>query len=127
MIQKIVTGFGLLVAIFAIRLITLGLYPLYDPSESRYAEMGRKMLETGNWVTPLIDYGVPFWGKPPLSVWLTASSLWLGGINDFSARLPSLLLSLGMTWIIFHLASVQSGRSTALNAGIILTSCVLFS
>ena len=66
-IQRVFTGFGLLTVILAIRVFTLGLYPLYDPSESRYAEMGRKMLETGNWVTPLIDYGIPFWGKPPLS------------------------------------------------------------
>jgi putative flippase GtrA len=126
MIQKIFTGFGLLTTLLAIRVLTLGLYPLYDPSESRYAEMGRKMLETGNWVTPLIDYGVPFWGKPPLTVWMTASSLWLGGINDFSARLPSVLLSLGIAWIIFHLASVQRGRDNAWNAVIILASSVLF-
>ena len=125
-IQKVFSGVGLLAVILAMRVFTLGLYPLYDPSESRYAEMGRKMLETGNWVTPLIDYGVPFWGKPPLSVWMTASSLWLGGVNDFSARLPSVLLSLGMAWIIFYLASVQRGRDTAWNAAIILGSSVLF-
>ncbi|MDD5412514.1 MAG: phospholipid carrier-dependent glycosyltransferase [Methylobacter sp.] len=126
MIQKIFSGFGLLAIILAIRVPTLGLYPLYDPSESRYAEMGRKMLETGNWVTPLIDYGVPFWGKPPLTVWMTASSLWMGGVNDFSARLPSLLLSLGVAWIIFHLARVQRGQANAWNAVIILASSVLF-
>jgi 4-amino-4-deoxy-L-arabinose transferase-like glycosyltransferase len=124
--RKIFTGFGLLTIMLAIRVLTLGLYPLYDPSESRYAEMGRKMLETGNWVTPLIDYGVPFWGKPPLTVWMTASSLWLGGINDFSARLPSVLLSLGTAWIIFHLASVQRSRDNAWSAVIILASSVLF-
>ncbi|MDD1614637.1 MAG: GtrA family protein, partial [Methylococcaceae bacterium] len=69
--RKIFTGFSLLTTLLAIRVITLGLYPLYDPSESRYAEMSRKMLETGNWVTPLINYGVPFWGKPPLTIWMT--------------------------------------------------------
>ncbi len=124
--RKIFTGFSLLTTLLAIRVITLGLYPLYDPSESRYAEMSRKMLETGNWVTPLIDYGVPFWGKPPLTIWMTASSLWLGGINDFSARLPSILLSLGIAWIIFHLVKVQRGKDSALSAVIILASSVLF-
>ncbi len=126
MIQRIFTGFGLLATLLTIRVLTLGLYPLYDPSESRYAEMSRKMLETGNWVTPLIDYGVPFWGKPPLTIWMTASSLWLGGINDFSARVPSLLLSLGTAWVIFYLASVQRGRDNAWNAIVILFSTVLF-
>ena len=52
-LQKIATGFSLLTMLLAIRVLTLGFYPLYDPSESRYAEMGRKMLETKNWVTPL--------------------------------------------------------------------------
>ena len=125
-LQKIATGFSLLTMLLAIRVLTLGFYPLYDPSESRYAEMGRKMLETKNWVTPLIDYGVPFWGKPPLTVWMTASSLWLGGDNEFFARLPSFVLSLGIVWIIFHLASVQRGLDKAWSAAIILSSTVLF-
>ncbi len=123
---KIFGGLGLIVIILAIRFITLGIYPLYDPSESRYAEMGRKMLETGNWVTPMIDYGVPFWGKPPLTIWLTSASLWLGGINDFSVRLPSALLSLGVSWIVFHLAKLQAEKDYAWNTVIILTSSVLF-
>ncbi|HEY8034189.1 MAG TPA: phospholipid carrier-dependent glycosyltransferase [Methylobacter sp.] len=125
-IQTAFTGFGLLTIILATRVLTLGLYPLYDPSESRYAEMGRKMLETGNWITPMFDYGVPFWGKPPLTVWMTASSLWLGGINDFSARLPSFLLSLGIVWIIFHLVCVQRSRDNAWNAVLMLASSVLY-
>jgi len=126
MLKKLLSGVGLFATLLLVRAISLGLYPLYDPSESRYAEMGRKMLETGNWVTPLIDYGVPFWGKPPMTVWLTASSLWLGGINDFSARLPSFLLSLGVIWIIYHLAKVQRGKEYARTATIILASTVSF-
>ena len=56
------------------RLATLGAYPLLDPTESRYAEIARKMLETGAWLMPQVDYGVPFWGKPPLSTWLSAAA-----------------------------------------------------
>ena len=59
------SSLGLILTILLIRTVTLGLYPLYDPSEARYAEMARKMLETQNWVTPMIDYGVPFWGSRP--------------------------------------------------------------
>ncbi len=65
--------------------------PLNDVSEARYAEIARKMLETGNWVTPQHDYGVPFWAKPPLSTWLSAFSMKLFGVNEFAARLPGLL------------------------------------
>ena len=58
---------AIIVAVALLRLMSLGMYPLLDPTEGRYAEMGRKMLELGNWVTPFIDYNVPFWAKPPLS------------------------------------------------------------
>jgi len=49
-----------LIAILALRLASLGLYPLMDTSEARYAEMARKMLVLGNWVTPLFELDVPF-------------------------------------------------------------------
>lgn len=113
-------------SIILIRLITLGLYPLYDPSESRYAEMARKMLETHNWTTPMIDYGVPFWGKPPLTIWLSAVSLNLAGVNDFAARLPSFLLGAGIVGIVFQLVKRQSGYDKAVSSVLILFSCLLF-
>jgi putative flippase GtrA len=117
---------SLLLTALLIRLATLGLYPLYDPSESRYAEMARKMVETDNWVTPMIDYGVPFWGKPPLTIWLTAFSMSLGGVNEWAARLPSLLLNCGAALIVYYLLNVQRTREQSLNAVFILASCVLF-
>lgn len=70
-----------------IRVLTLGLYAVADRTEARYAEIGRKMAETGDWITPQIDYGVPFWGKPPLSTWLTAASFKVFSVNEFAARL----------------------------------------
>lgn len=126
MIQKWCTPAKLLLAILAIRIITLGIYPLYDPSESRYAEMGRKMLETGNWITPMIDYGIPFWGKPPLTLWLTAMSLGFGWINAFFARLPSLLLGIGMVGIVFQLAKTQRNQASAYFSVLILASTTAF-
>ena len=67
-----------------------------DSTESRYAEIARKMLETGDWLMPQFDYGVPFWGKPPLSTWLSAASMAVFGVNEFAARLPSLALLVGL-------------------------------
>ena len=68
--------------------------PLLDKTESRYAEIARIMQETKQWVVLQIDYGVPFWAKPPLSTWLSAGSFELFGINEFAARFPSFLLSI---------------------------------
>jgi len=85
---------ALLATVIALRLATLGLYPLTDTTEARYAEMARKMIETGNWLTPMFDVGVPFWGKPPLSFWLSALPMGLGGVHEFTARLGPLMAGL---------------------------------
>ena len=67
-----------------------------DQTEARYAEIARLMYETGNWVVLQIDYGEPFWAKPPLSTWAAASSLSLFGVSEFSIRLPYFLVCAGI-------------------------------
>ena len=49
------------------------------------AELARKMVETGDWLMPQVKYGAPWWSKPPLSIWLTASSFVAFGVNAFAA------------------------------------------
>lgn len=75
------------------RLFLNGTIPLMDNTEARYAEIARIMVETNDWIVPQIDYGVPFWAKPPLSTWLSAGSFKIFGVNEFTARLPYFLLS----------------------------------
>lgn len=82
--------------ILLIRLLSLGIYPLMDTTEARYGEMARKMIETRNWLQPQFEYGVPFWGKPPLSFWASAGTMLLCGINEFGARLAPYLATLGI-------------------------------
>lgn len=76
----------------ALRLAVDAWLPLLDKTEARYAEIARIMYETGNWVTPQIDYGVPFWAKPPMSTWISALSFHVFGVNEFAARFPSFLI-----------------------------------
>ena len=96
------------------RLLTLGLYPLTDTTEARYGEVARKMAELGNWVTPMYDYGVPFWAKPPLTTWLSAISINLFGVNEFAARLPYFLLAVLIAWLLWRWVSRSSGRQAQL-------------
>jgi 4-amino-4-deoxy-L-arabinose transferase-like glycosyltransferase len=104
----------LVAVVVGVRLATLGAYPLMDSTESRYAEIARKMLETGEWLMPQFDYGMPFWGKPPLSTWLSAASMAAFGVNEFAARLPSLLLLSGCGALVYALAVLRGGRDQAL-------------
>jgi 4-amino-4-deoxy-L-arabinose transferase-like glycosyltransferase len=75
------------------RLLLTVTIPLLDKTESRYAEIARIMQETNQWVVLQIDYGIPFWAKPPLSTWLSAASFEVFGVNEFASRFPSFLLS----------------------------------
>lgn len=116
----------ILLILLAVRLLAIWWVPLTDTTEARYAEIARKMLETGNWVTPLHDYGVPFWAKPPLSTWLSAISMGLFGVNEFAVRLPSILLAIGSVWLTGLFARRHSGEDTAKAAMVILASSLLF-
>jgi 4-amino-4-deoxy-L-arabinose transferase-like glycosyltransferase len=89
--SKILSISVILILIF--RLLLTITVPLLDKTEARYAEIARIMQETNQWVVLQIDYGVPFWAKPPLSTWLSAASFELFGVNEFSSRFPSFLLS----------------------------------
>jgi 4-amino-4-deoxy-L-arabinose transferase-like glycosyltransferase len=115
------------IAIVALaRLLTLGLYPLTDTTEARYAEVARKMVELNDWITPWYDYGVPFWAKPPLSTWLTAASIKLFGVNEFAARLPYFLLALLIAWLVWDWARRRSPREAVLALGLLCGTMLYF-
>jgi 4-amino-4-deoxy-L-arabinose transferase-like glycosyltransferase len=104
---------ALVAVLFAIRLISLGLYPLGDTTEARYGEVARLMLASGDWITPQNDPGVPFWAKPPLSFWAQAGTMAIFGVNEFGARLSSLLFALAIGFVLFRLARGEPQRPAA--------------
>ena len=112
--------------LFLVRLLAMVLVPLNDATEARYAEIARKMLETGNWVTPLFDYHVAFWAKPPLSTWLSAGAMSIFGVNEWAVRLPALLLSIGVLALTYLLARSRLTRGAAQMAVLVLASSLLF-
>ncbi len=118
--------YGVLLFAGLTRLLTLGAYPLFDTTESRYAEIAREMVATNNWITPQFDYGTPFWGKPPLSSWATAIFLKAFGVNEFAARFSSLLFAVGIVWLTYRLALRRQNRDFAITACVILSTSVLF-
>ncbi|MEP6943751.1 MAG: glycosyltransferase family 39 protein [Betaproteobacteria bacterium] len=112
----------LVAGVLLVRLVTLAAYPLTDPTEARYAEIARKMLETGRWITPQFDYGVPFWGKPPLSTWASAMTMSMFGVDEFGARLPSLLFMVGSAALVWALGVRRAGRDLGLWATVIFAT-----
>ena len=110
-----------------IRLFFNGVIPLMDKTEARYAEIARLMAETGEWIVLQIDYGIPFWAKPPLSTWASALSIQLFGAAEFFVRLPYALVCIAMalffgTVYIHKKPILFSARvNSALPAGILFT------
>jgi 4-amino-4-deoxy-L-arabinose transferase-like glycosyltransferase len=116
----------LLFAIICLRFIALGACPLMDKTESRYAEIAREMLATNNWITPQTDPGIPFWAKPPLSIWATALSFKLFGVSETAARLPSLLFAIGNMIFLFLSAKNFRNNVFALKSCLVLLTVGLF-
>lgn len=108
------------------RLLGIIEYPLHDPTEARYAETPRLIIETGNWIMPPFNYDVPFWGKPPLTFWLTAISFKLFGYSEFAARLPVFLLAGLVLWLSYRFAKGLLGAEKAAFSSIVLISTALF-
>jgi len=113
-------GFAIL-----LRLVSLSTYPLMDTTEARYGEMARLMVETGNWLTPQFDYGVPFWGKPPLFTWMSAAGIEILGVNEFAVRFPHWLAGMSTIGLI-ALFAYRAGTN-ALVAATVLATCGIFS
>lgn len=66
--------------------------PLTDRDETRFAEASREMLERGDYVVPWFN-GTWRFDKPILIYWCQAASYIFLGVNDFAARLPSVLFT----------------------------------
>ncbi len=118
--------FSCLAGFLVIRVLLIFWLPITDTTEARYAEIARKMLETGNWVTPQFDYGVPFWAKPPLHTWASAIGMKVFGVGHFGARVPILLLSMATLAVTYSLMRYRCGVDQALIAVTVLTSSLLF-
>ena len=88
-------GILLLSALYLGNLTGMG---LILPDEPRYAEIGRAMARTGDWVTPRL-WGVPWFEKPALLYWMTGLGFRMGLGPETAPRLPVALL--GLSFLLF--------------------------
>jgi 4-amino-4-deoxy-L-arabinose transferase len=109
----------LLLVYLVLYIFPLGHRPLVIPDETRYSEIPREMLVSGDWVTPRLD-GLRYFEKPPLGYWLNALSIATFGENEFAVRLPGTLAA-GLTSLIAFLFSLKvwHSRRIALAAALI--------
>jgi 4-amino-4-deoxy-L-arabinose transferase-like glycosyltransferase len=118
-------GAALALAVVALYVYGSSAYPLTEPDEARYAEIAREMLVRRDWITPHLNF-VKYFEKPPLVYWATAAAFTAFGVNELSARLPSLLSGIGTIALTVWLAARMYGAPTALLALPILALGPLF-
>jgi 4-amino-4-deoxy-L-arabinose transferase-like glycosyltransferase len=104
----------------------LGAMPLLDdPNEAEYAEVAREMVESGDWISPRLNY-VLFLNKPPLTYWLIGVSDLAFGVNEFSARFPIALAGVLVLLLLVYIGRQIYDAHTGLLAGFVLLASTGF-
>ena len=88
------------------RLATLGLfaiaawmlfgnlnYPLFEPDETRNAQLALSLIESGDWSVLKLQNEY-YWDKPPLQTWAIAASYKVFGASPWATRFPVALASM---------------------------------
>jgi 4-amino-4-deoxy-L-arabinose transferase-like glycosyltransferase len=98
---------GIILVLFAgtcfFLLYRLGVHPFIDYDESIYAQVAKEALQNHHWLH-FTYFGSSWFEKPPLGIWLISISFWIGGINEWTARIPSALaailtVGLSLRWV----------------------------
>jgi 4-amino-4-deoxy-L-arabinose transferase len=91
----------LLVLVYAIAF--QGTRGLYSPDEGRYTNVALNMLDSGDWLKPMLHREVEHWSKPPMTYWAIAGSIAVFGRNELAARLPGALAFAGTVLLMMQL------------------------
>ncbi|MFP3866540.1 MAG: ArnT family glycosyltransferase [Desulfobacteraceae bacterium] len=119
-----VASLSLMLLGLAIFLPTLGKLPLIR-SEAMYAVIPQEMLNSGDWLTPMLN-GARYLDKPPMLYWINLAAFWLLGVSDVVVRLPTFALALGELLATFLIGKTLFSRRVGWLAGLILLTSIGF-
>jgi 4-amino-4-deoxy-L-arabinose transferase-like glycosyltransferase len=116
-------GLGLLFAAIVLYTTNLGTLPLRDWDEGTVAGVAREIWRaapnSSTWLYPTLD-GTPYLNKPPLVHWCIALFYHLGGVNEWTTRLPCALFAAASVPMLYALArELFPQRQPALFAALI--------
>ncbi len=104
----------------------LGHRKLVRADESRYGEIPREMVATGNWLTPRLD-GFKYFEKPPLQYWATASAYEAFGVSEWATRLWPALTGFAGLLLVFFAGNRAFGRPVGEYAALALAGSALYA
>ena len=104
----------------------LGATSLWDPWETHYAEVARRMVVDGDWFTPHWR-NEQFFSKPAGIFWAMAGSFTIFGQSAWAARLPFALLGILGIWLTYRfIARLTDARRGVWAAAVLATSPFYF-
>lgn len=116
-----VLAFGIVAIAY---LATCGVPRLFDQIDGQYAGAAREMIARGDWLTPTQD-GVPRLQKPPLVYWCEIASFSVLGTNEYAARFPVAIATIGWfvaTGLVAY--RITGSRRAGTAASLLLSICV---
>ena len=119
--QKYRSNLLTIILISALTLIPfIGLTDFNTKGEPREAIVAVTMIDTHNWILPQ-NNGDEFAYKPPMFHWLVAAtSVVIGGVNEFSARFPSALAGVVLAVMTFCFFARRKNQHIALLTSVIM-------
>lgn len=100
-------------------------HTLLNPDESRYSEIAREMLATGDFITPRLN-GLIFFDKPVLYYWLQALSIHWFGLNEWALRFFPAIYGVFGCLCVYLLGSCIGNRQAGIYSALLLASSPLY-
>ena len=111
--------FALIILAGLLFLVNLGGLGLTDRDEGANAEAAREMVESGDWVSPSLNYE-PRFAKPAFAYWMISGSYLIFGVNEFAARFPSAIFGVALILLQYSFLTRICGSTIALLGSLML-------